>query len=234
MLPRTALYTLPRPLAAPRRLALPAALGLCLLLACGEDPPPPAPSVSAPSAAPVAPTAAPSAAAPKANSAPADGGVAKEAAPAKPKIDPNLKGRDRVLAEARVRPFKPEDLAANPPTNTDPFHNNLDQFITKPVNPGGKQGPLADRAPEYNLEDLRLTMVIIDPTDGARSRAMFIDPKGIGVAVVRGNRVGRAAALVKRVISDGVIFEFTEDLGQGKTRSIDRTVQLRPPEEKNR
>lgn len=206
-----------------------------LAAACGEDPPPPAPTVVATPAAPSPDTpkpAAPTAAAPK-----ADGGVAapaEPAAPPKPKIDPNLKGRDRLLAEARIRPFKPEDLAANPPTNTDPFHVNLDQFVVRQTNSDTGSQRKANKFPEYNLEDMRLTMVIVDPTDGSKSRAMFIDPKGVGVPVLRGDRCGRAAGLVKRVLSDGVIFEFTEDLGQGKTRSLDRTVYLRPPEEKNR
>lgn len=206
--------------------------------ACGEDPPPPAPPAITATPSPATPaTPASPAAAPKVAPPTADGGVApakdKEAAAAKPKIDPNLKGRDRLLAEARLRPFKPEDLAANPPTNTDPFHSNLDQFIVKPTT-GSRTGPVADKLPDYNLEDLRLQMVIVDPADGARSRAMFVDAKGLGVAVLRGDRVGRAAALVKRVMSDGVIFEFTEDLGQGRSRTVDRTISLRTPEEKNR
>src|SRR5438105_437358 len=41
---------------------------------------------------------------------------------------PVLAGKDKLMADIRKRPFRPEDYTANPPANTDPFHDNLSTF----------------------------------------------------------------------------------------------------------
>jgi hypothetical protein len=55
---------------------------------------------------------------------------------------------------------------------------------------------------------------------------MFVDPGGLGVSVVRGDHVSKADALVTRIAPDRVFFQLEEDMGGGKTKSIERVVEL--------
>lgn len=220
-------------------------LGLFLIglaSACGDPAPPPG-QPATPPPGPVAtplPTATPVAADGGAAPGAAPGAAAPVAAPAPVKKDKpspclTLTGRDRVLCDARERPFKPEDLTASPPANTDPFHNNLSLFATStgPKTPTGgsqiPQGPPCLLA-KYNLEDLKLAAIILSPSDGTLSRAMFIDPATIGQTVKRGDCIGKARARIARITPDKVIFEFTEDLGGGKTKLSSRAIELHPAE----
>lgn len=191
-------------------------LGLALsLAACGEDakssgtPPPPPPKPAGEGAAPK----------PVATAGAAPTPVATALSP----------GRDKVIADLRKRPFRSEDMVAVPPTNTDPFHNNIEKFITAPP-PPDKSTLVAALLPKYNLEELKLSAIILGSGDTTASRAMLIDPAGVGHTIKRGDRVSKTAALVQRILSDRVLFEFTEDLGQGKKRTVVRAVELHPAE----
>lgn len=224
------------------------ALGMALLLgvpACGSDPPAdkaPAPSSSAREAMkegnpeeaaapkPAAPVAAPAAPAP---------GAAAPAAPAPPTkpLDAAaaaaaLKAaKDKLLAEARLRPFRPEDFTASPPTASDPFHNNINIFIDQPLTGSKKSDPGAPPpCPlfKFGLEELKLSAIILGTGDGSLGKAMFIDPTGLGSFIKRGDRIGKNCATVQRVLSDRVVFEFTEEYAPGKTRVVQRTIELYP------
>lgn len=141
---------------------------------------------------------------------------------------PPSPAREKLLADIRKRPFRPEDMVANPPTNTDPFHNNIDRFISAPPPPDKQLGSCV--LPKYGLEELKLTAIILGASDGTAARAMFVDPTGVGTVVKRADRLSKTCALIQRILSDRVLFEFTEDLGQGKKRSVVRAVELHPVE----
>jgi Tfp pilus assembly protein PilP len=146
-------------------------------------------------------------------------------------LAPIAPGRDGVLAEARKRPFKPEDLTPAPPTTTDPFHNNISLFVPKvPTGPGGTQ--LKSKLPAYAIEELKLVAIVVSPSDSGANRAMFVDSSGMGTSVVRGERLGKSAALVSRILSDRVLFEFTEEYAPGKKRAVIRSVELYPTDTK--
>jgi hypothetical protein len=143
-------------------------------------------------------------------------------------------GRDKLIAEIRKRPFRPEDFAPNPPANSDPFRNNLKLFVIKKETTEGA-GPLVPvLARDNTLEELKLAAIVVDPRYGAMARAMFIDSKGMGIVVKRGDRLSKSAALVQRILSDRVLFEFVEEFGQGpgapKKRTVVRPVELHPTE----
>ena len=63
------------------------------------------------------------------------------------------------------------------------------------------------------------------------AKAMFVDNTGVGHFLKRGDKVGRQCATVTRVLSDKVVFEFNEDAGGGKTRQVQRNVELYPGEQ---
>jgi Tfp pilus assembly protein PilP len=168
---------------------------------CGSDPPPAPPPAAAPKPAAAATTAAPAAAKPQ---------TAKE----------------KLLQEVHQRPFKQEELTPSENLVTDPFHNNLSRFVEKQDVAKRDECPLF----KYNIEELKMS-AIITGTDDNMAKAMFVDPTGVGHFLKRGDKVGKQCALVQRVLSDKVVFEFTETISPGKTRSVQRTLELYPGEQ---
>jgi hypothetical protein len=208
---------------APRRAR---ALALAALLAgCGDDPPSPPPKAGGAKAEPGAPEAAAPAARP---AGPAPAGAPGAAPPGL--APPPSPGREKLITEIRKRPFRSEELAASPPGNSDPFHNNLESFVTRPPPPDKGGSIMSCLLTKYNLEELKLAAIILGSGDMTASRVMLIDPTGVGHTIKRGDRLGKSCALVQRILSDRVLFEFTEDLGQGKKRMVVRAVELHPTE----
>ena len=145
--------------------------------------------------------------------------------------------RSALLTRLRERKWVNEDFVESD-TNRDPFHPFL-------VDIG--QGELPTPQYEilmgkYSLDEVKLSMVVGPPErrgGGSRGqfgssgssvapRAMFIDPTGMGHSVVRGNHISKADATVFRIDSDKgqVIVKLREELGNGKSREVERVLEL--------
>jgi hypothetical protein len=184
------------------------------------------PKVAAPTeAAPPAPALTPAGA----SQAPLPGQAA-------PGIDST---KETLLAEVRNRKFKNEDFVESE-SNRDPYHSFLTDFSGGPTISTPQYEILL---PKYSLDELKLAMIVGPPTvaikdrilpaEGAsmqhvEPRAMFVDPTGMGVAVVRGKHLSKADAKVIRIEPDkGKVFvEIKEDLGGGKFRMVERVLEL--------
>ena len=214
-----------------RRLALFALL--CAVPACGDDSSGdrlPLPSGMAPGATPAAPET-PAPAAPAATTTTA--GARPGAVPVMPggPLDP---AKEATLAEVRKRPFKNEEFTESG-SNRDPFRSYLADYATTTTVTAQYKIELA----KYTLEELKLVAIVGPPTGTRRAapvatagsgytqwRAMFVDPKGTGVMVGRGEHISRADAKITRITGDRVYLELREDLGAGKTRLIERVLEL--------
>ncbi len=184
-------------------------LGFALGLGCGgpdnANQPPPKPPQPAPVAAP----------------APGTPGANRPAPP--PPLDPVKKA---LRDEVRKRPFRPEEFVESE-TNRDPFRSFLSDFSGKP-SIATQYKILIDT---FSLDELKL-IAIVGPAHGGGAyvpaRAMFVDPQGKGVSIVRGDHFSKADAKVTRIDSDkGKVFvELKEDLGGGKTRVAERVLEL--------
>ena len=62
---------------------------------------------------------------------------------------------------------------------------------------------------------------------------MLIDPTGNGVAVGRGDHMSKANAEVTRIAPDRVTIEMKEELGQNKSRMVERVLELHANEPTN-
>jgi Tfp pilus assembly protein PilP len=183
-----------------RELLLAAAL---VLIGCGDSergssaPPPPPPRASGP--APVAAAAAGS-------------------TPLQPGVD---QSKEALLAEVRKRPLTNEDFKESS-TNRDPFRSFLTTFATQVINVKPQHRILLEK---FSLEELKLIAII--GGNETQPRAMFVDPTGMGVSVVRGDHVSKVDALVTRVAPDRVFFQLEEDLGAGgKPKITERVIEL--------
>lgn len=166
-----------------------------------------APTAAAPTAAP--PTAAVAGAAPTAGAVPATPRAV--AAPA-------VATRGTVLEEARKRSLNKEDFTETA-TNRDPFRSFLASFSTQKVQ--NLAHPIL--LEKFSIDELKLAGIV---TGEIQPRAMFIDPSGQGVAVVRGAHISKSDALVTRVASDRVYLRIEEDIGQDKPRVTEREIDL--------
>jgi hypothetical protein len=159
---------------------------------------------------PGTPKAAPAAAAGPAAAAP---GAAQQ-----PGVDQT---KEALLAEVRKRQLTSDDFKESP-ANRDPFRSFLTTFATQVVNVKPQHRILLDK---FALEELKL-IAIVGGNETA-PRAMFVDPTGMGVTVVRGDHVSKSDALVSRVAPDRVFFQMEEDTGQaGKPRTSERVIEL--------
>jgi Tfp pilus assembly protein PilP len=186
-----------------RRLWLAVALCAPLSFGCGDEPekgnqaPPPRVGGPAPGAAP----------------APSAGG-----GPLQPGVD---QSKEALLAEVRKRPLTNEDFKESQ-TNRDPFRSFLTTFATQVINVKPQHRILLEK---FSLEELKLIAII--GGNETQPRAMFVDPTGMGVTVVRGDHVSKVDALVTRVAPDRVFFQLEEDLGAGgKPKVTERVVEL--------
>jgi Tfp pilus assembly protein PilP len=74
----------------------------------------------------------------------------------------------------------------------------------------------------YALEELKLIAVV---TGRTKPLAMFRDPTGLGISVMRGDYLSKSAGRVKQILPDRVIVqieEYTED----QQRVAERVVYL--------
>ena len=76
---------------------------------------------------------------------------------------------------------------------------------------------------KFTIDELKLAGIV---TGEIQPRAMFIDPSGQGVAVVRGAHISKSDALVTRVAPDRVYLRIEEDIGQDKPRVTEREIDL--------
>ncbi len=172
---------------------------LVLLAACGDSEKGTAPPPPRPAPHPAAPAGSPVAA-----------------------LQPGVEqSKDAILQEVRKRPLTNEDFKESP-SNRDPFRSFLTTFAAQVVNVKPQHRILLEK---FALEELKLVAII--GGDETRPRAMFIDPTGTGITVVRGDHVSKVDALVTRVAPDRVFFQLEEDLGGGgKPKVTERVVEL--------
>lgn len=182
-----------------RRLVVAAAM---VVAGCGGD----APDPKAPPPKPAAPRSA----------APASPAAAAVAA-ARPPVNPN---KEALLAEVRKRQLGNEDFVEGE-ANRDPFRSFLSTFAVQPTVVGKQHKIVMEK---FTLDELKLVGIVSG--DGVSPRAMFVDPGGLGISVVRGDHVSKADALITRIAPDRVFFQMEEDMGGGKTKAIERVVEL--------
>jgi len=142
---------------------------------------------------------------------PAPAGLAPAAPPA---------SKEGLLAEVRKRQLTNEDFNESE-NNRDPFRSYLATFAVQPP-VVTKQHKIVLQ--KFALDELKLVAIV--GGDGVTPRAMFVDPSGMGVNVVRGDHVSKADASVVRIAPDRVFFEWDEDTGGGKTKKVERVVEL--------
>jgi Tfp pilus assembly protein PilP len=132
-------------------------------------------------------------------------------------VDPS---KESVLAEARKRTLTDVDFKEST-ANRDPFRSYLTSFAT-PVVVNKQHKILLEK---FALEELKLVAIISG--DGMQPRAMFVDPAGMGVSVVRGDHVSKADYSCTRVAPDRVFFQTEDEPGpDGKPKISERVVEL--------
>ena len=172
-----------------------------------------------------------SSAAPPPKALPAAGAASATATPA-PLGDEQI--RAAVLSKLKDRKWTNEDFIESE-SNRDPFHPYL-------VDIGQGEMPTPQYEilmSKYSLDEVKLQAIVGPPTDqkGGRAiahdshlqtRAMFVDPSGIGHSVVRGNHISKADAQVFRIDGEKyqVIVKLREELGNGKSREVERVIEL--------
>jgi Tfp pilus assembly protein PilP len=135
-------------------------------------------------------------------------------------LQPTLEqSKEQLLAEVRKRQLTADDFKESP-TNRDPFRSFLTSFAT-PVVVNKQHKVLLEK---FALEELKLVAIVSG--DGVQPRAMFVDPTGMGVSVVRGDHVSKADATVTRIAPDRIFFQMEEDLGTGKPKIAERVIEL--------
>lgn len=109
-------------------------------------------------------------------------------------------------------------------TNRDPFRSFVNVF--KPQEkPQVVWQPGKVLMEDYNLDELKL-IGIVQGRD-VRPFAMFRSPKGVGIAVKRGDFISKSQARVKQILSDRVVLELAEQL-EDRTSLADRVIDLHP------
>ena len=123
-----------------------------------------------------------------------------------------------VIEEARKRTLSKEDFTETE-QNRDPFRSFLSSFATQQVR--NKEHPII--LDKFAIDELRLAGIV---TGELAPRAMFIDPTGQGVTIVRGDHISKVDALVTRIASDRVYVRIEEDTGTDKPRVTERQIEL--------
>jgi Tfp pilus assembly protein PilP len=147
-------------------------------------------------------------------------------APAAPKpatatAKPVVPAKDTPIQEARKRVLVKDDFTESD-TNRDPFRSFLASFAVQQAR--NVAHPIL--LEKFAIDELKLAGII---TGEIQPRAMFIDPSGQGVTVVRGNHISKADAVVTRVAADRVYLRIEEDTGpggDGKPRVVERQIEL--------
>lgn len=160
-------------------------------------------------------------------STPGNASSARPASPGAPSaagaVEP---GKEAVLEQVRKRPFLKDDFAEGE-ANRDPFRSFLQEFSSDT----GVTAQYRILMPKYTLDELQLVAIAGPSRTGGQGGqgahgAMFRDPTGAGEWVTRGDHVSRSDARVARIASDRVVFEMKEDLGGGRTRTVERVLEL--------
>jgi type IV pilus assembly protein PilP len=129
--------------------------------------------------------------------------------------------KEALLTEVRKRPLTNDDFKESP-TNRDPFRSFLTTFATQIINVKPQHRIILEK---FALEELKLIAIV--GGNGTPPKAMFVDPTGMGVSVVRGDHVSKSDALVTRVAPDRVFFQMEEDLGAGgKPKQTEKVIEL--------
>ncbi|HZS36231.1 MAG TPA: hypothetical protein VFF06_05365 [Polyangia bacterium] len=128
--------------------------------------------------------------------------------------------KESLLAEVRKRQLTNDDFAESD-TNRDPFRSYLAKFGPERP-PIGKQHKVL--LEKFSLDELKLVAIVAG--DDVTPRAMFVDPSGMGVLIKRGDHVSKADANVARIAPDRVFFQIEEDAGGGKTKLVERVIEL--------
>jgi type IV pilus assembly protein PilP len=139
----------------------------------------------------------------------APGTAAVPGAPAKPQS---------VLEIARSRALTKDDFTESD-NNRDPFRSFLASFASQQVTIV-KHHIILEK---FALEELRLAGIV---TGEMAPKAMFIDPAGNGVTVVRGDHVSKSDALITRIAPDRIYLRIEEDVGTDKARVTEREIAL--------
>ena len=141
-------------------------------------------------------------------------------APPVPAVAPtaNASPKGSLLEEARKRTLTKDDFTESD-ANRDPFRSFLSSFAVQVV--VNKQHRII--LEKFTLDELRLAGIV---TGELQPRAMFIDPSGQGVTIVRGDHLSKADALVTRIAPDRVYLRLEEDVGQDKPRITERQIEL--------
>lgn len=160
----------------------------------------------------------PSAAAPRPPTAgPAGGPAAATASAPTPGVSA---ATELVLVEARKRGLTKEDFT-EADNNRDPFRSFLSSFAVQQVVKPGHKIVLE----KFSIEELKLAGII---TGELQPRAMFIDPSGQGVSVIRGDHMSKADAVVTRIAPDRVYLRIEEGGGGDNNKPVvtERVVDL--------
>ena len=113
-----------------------------------------------------------------------------------------------------------EDFVCTIDKNRDPFRSYLRELATPMRRTVKVQRKVLMQ--RYALEELKLIAVV---TGRTKPLAMFRDPTGLGISVMRGDYLSKSAGRVKQILPDRVIVqieEYTED----QQRVAERVVYL--------
>jgi len=125
----------------------------------------------------------------------------------------------KAEAEVTVLVLAEKDFVEST-TNRDPFRQFARLF-----NRSGASTVVIQRRvllKRYSLDELRLMAIISGNT---RPVAMFVDPKGKGVTIKRGDYISKSEGRVKQILHDKVIIEIEEKTESGST-TTDRVIPL--------
>ena len=135
------------------------------------------------------------------------------------------RGGPPVVKKRRRRKIRQVELSeqdfVESTTNRDPFRSYMTEFRTR----APKEKIISQRnvlLRRYGLDELRLVAVV---TGGVRARAMFRDPKGLGVTVTRGNYISKSEGRVKQILPGRVVVEIRESY-EGEQKLSDRVIEL--------
>jgi type IV pilus assembly protein PilP len=138
-------------------------------------------------------------------------------APLQPPIDQT---KEALLAEVRKRQLSNEDFVESD-NNRDPFRSYLSTFGGGPIVTHPQHKIVLEK---FALDELKLVAIV--GGEGVPPRAMFLDPSGKGITVSRGEHMSKADATITRIAPASVFFEIEEDMGGGKTRTVERVIEL--------
>ncbi|MBW2733489.1 MAG: pilus assembly protein PilP [Deltaproteobacteria bacterium] len=147
-----------------------------------------------------------------------------------PKRSPTAAPRPAAAPRARVakKPAKAPQVVelveqdfVESPANRDPFRSFMSEFKAQTSTPVIKEQRNV-KLKRYGLDELRLVAVI---TGEVRAQAMFRDPKGLGVAVRRGELISKSKARIKEISAGKVVVEIREEY-EGGQKIADRVIEL--------